>query len=73
MFLIHLSNLLLIFSTATTQAQIVDLENKAAYAAGVFTQGGFEKIVEINSQHPDYVMFAVSGYTGAFGCKYHLV
>jgi hypothetical protein len=37
------------------------------YAAGVFTNGGFEKIVEINPQHPEYVIFAVSGYNGDFG------
>lgn len=47
--------------------QALDIKNKAIHAVGAFTQGGFEKIVEINSQHPDYVMFSVSGYTGAFG------
>jgi hypothetical protein len=43
------------------------MKNKAIHAAGVFTNGGFEKIYEINSQHPDYVMFGVSGYNGDFG------
>lgn len=47
-------------------AHAVDVHTKTAYAVGAFSQGGFEKIVEINSQHPDYVMFAVSGYNGAF-------
>jgi hypothetical protein len=37
------------------------------YAAGVFTLGGFEKIVEFNCGHPDYVCFAPSGYNGDFG------
>ncbi|KAL7538869.1 hypothetical protein ACHAXR_008838 [Thalassiosira sp. AJA248-18] len=40
----------------------LDIENKALHAVGTFTQGGFEKNVEINSMHPDYVIFAVSGY-----------
>ena len=45
---------------------VLDLQNKALHAAGSFSQGGFEKNAEINSQHPDYVMFAVSGNNGAF-------
>lgn len=48
-------------------AHAIDIENKAIHAVGVFTNGGFEKIVELNSQHPDYVMFSISGYTGNFG------
>lgn len=47
-------------------AHALDVKNKALHALGVFSNGGFEKIVEINSQHPDYVMFSISGYTGAF-------
>lgn len=47
-------------------AHAIDVEKKVSYAVGVFSNGGFEKIVEINSQHPDYVMFSISGYTGAF-------
>jgi len=46
---------------------VIDLKTKAAYATGVFTLGGFEKIVEVNCGHPDYVCFAPSGYNGAFG------
>lgn len=42
-------------------AHAVDLKNYAAYALGVFHQSGFEKIVEINPRHPDYVMFAIAG------------
>lgn len=45
---------------------VIDVHNKTAYAIGAFGQGGFEKVVEINSQHPDYVMYAISGYNGAF-------
>eukprot|EP00536_Pseudo-nitzschia_multiseries_P001605 jgi/Psemu1/322147/estExt_fgenesh1_pg.C_210001 len=47
-------------------AHALDVKNKALHAVGVFSNGGFEKIVEINSQHPDYVMFSISGYTGNF-------
>ena len=48
------------------QAHVVDLHSKTIYAVGAFGQGGYEKIVEINSQHPEYVMFALSGYNGPF-------
>lgn len=44
----------------------IDVHKKTAHAVGVFNLGGFEKVVEINAQHPDYVMFAISGYNGAF-------
>jgi hypothetical protein len=47
-------------------AHAVDLDTKTMYAVGALTNGGFEKNVEINSQHPDYVMIAISGYNGAF-------
>lgn len=47
-------------------AHAVDVHTRTAYAIGAFTLGGFEKIVEINPQNPDYVMFALSGYNGAF-------
>lgn len=48
-------------------AHVVDIEANTMYAVGVFTMGGFEKIVEIKTPSPDYVAFAVSGYNGAFG------
>ena len=35
----------------------------------MFTLGGFEKIVEFNCGHTDYVCFSPSGYNGAFGGK----
>ena len=43
---------------------VLDMATKTLYAVGSFTQGGFEKNAEINSQHPDYVVFVVSGYNG---------
>jgi hypothetical protein len=48
-------------------AHVVDTATKTAYAAGVFTMGGFEKIVEIKSGHKDYTAWAISGYNGHFG------
>ena len=48
-------------------AHVVDLSDFSVYAAGAFTLGGFEKIVEFNCGHPDYVCFAPSGYNGNFG------
>jgi hypothetical protein len=44
----------------------LDVARKTLWAVGVFGQGGYEKIVEINSQHPDYVIWAPSGYNGDF-------
>lgn len=41
-------------------AHVVELSTGNAYAAGVFTLGGFEKIVEINCGHTDYVCFSVT-------------
>lgn len=48
------------------QAHAIDLATGTAYALGVFTLGGFEKIVEINPEMEGYVMFGMSGYTGDF-------
>lgn len=39
----------------------IDLATKTDYAIGAMTNGGFEKIVEINPLHEDYVIFSVSG------------
>jgi len=47
-------------------AHALDLDTKTLYAVGVFTNGGFEKIVEMNSGHPDYIILGVSGYNGNF-------
>jgi hypothetical protein len=42
-------------------AHVIDLATSTAYAIGAFTQSGFEKIVEINSMHKDYVAFVLGG------------
>ena len=47
-------------------AHVIDLATFNMYATGVFTMGGFEKIVEINCGHTAYVCFGVSGYNGEF-------
>lgn len=47
-------------------AHALDLNTKTLHAVGAFTNGGFEKNVEINPQSEDYVMIAISGYNGAF-------
>lgn len=44
----------------------VDLKTDTAWAVGSMSLGGFEKITEMNPQHPDYVMFAMAGYNGDF-------
>ena len=48
-------------------AHVLDLATKNLHATGVFTLGGFEKIVEVNCGHTAYVCFAPSGYNGNFG------
>lgn len=42
------------------------MERKTAYAMGSTGLGGYEKLAEINPQHPDYVILAISGYNGNF-------
>ena len=44
----------------------MDLANQIDCAVGSVTNSGFEKIVELNPQHKDYVILGVSGYNGAF-------
>ena len=44
----------------------IDLANGVDYAVGSVTLSGFEKIAELNPQHPDYVMLGVSGYNGDY-------
>jgi len=53
-------------------AHVVDLKTKTAYAIGAFSLGGFEKIVELNPQHKDYVIFSLAGYNGEFGNPFPL-
>lgn len=40
---------------------VVDVDNYVDYAIGAMTNGGFEKIVEINCGHPDYVCYSTAG------------
>lgn len=47
-------------------AHALDLDTKTLHATGIFANGGFEKIVEINSRHPDHIVLAVSGHNGNF-------
>ena len=42
-------------------AHAIDIHTQTDYAIGAMTLTGFEKIVEINSGHPDYVAFALCG------------
>jgi hypothetical protein len=42
-------------------AHAIDLENSVDYAVGAFTQSGFEKAVDINPTHKDFVFIAISG------------
>ena len=44
----------------------MDLAQKVDYAVGSVTVSGFEKIVELNPQHSDYVVLGLSGYNGAY-------
>jgi len=44
----------------------MDLAAKEDWAVGSVTVSGFEKIVEVNPQHTDYVILALSGYNGAY-------
>ncbi|MEL6679271.1 MAG: calcium-binding protein [Pseudomonadota bacterium] len=41
---------------------VVDIANETAYTAPALGQTGYEKIMPINSQHPDYVVLVLSGY-----------
>jgi hypothetical protein len=49
-----------------SQFHAIDIATKTAYALGSTGLGGYEKLAEINSQHPDYVILAISGYNGNF-------
>eukprot|EP00930_Biecheleria_cincta_P082155 TRINITY_DN7180_c0_g1_i2.p1 TRINITY_DN7180_c0_g1~~TRINITY_DN7180_c0_g1_i2.p1 ORF type:complete len:807 (-),score=143.12 TRINITY_DN7180_c0_g1_i2:210-2318(-) len=48
-------------------AHVIDLATGHMHATGVFTLGGFEKIVEVNCGVEGYVCFSPSGYNGNFG------
>ncbi|MEL6913199.1 MAG: calcium-binding protein [Pseudomonadota bacterium] len=40
----------------------VDIANETAYTVPALGQSGYEKIMPINSQHPDYVVMVLAGY-----------
>lgn len=42
-------------------AHALDINTKTLYAVGAVTSTGFEKIVEINPMHEDYIVLAPSG------------
>ena len=44
----------------------MDLANAVDYAVGSVTVSGWEKIVELNPAHTDYVILSLSGYNGAY-------
>ena len=46
---------------------VLNLATGELWATAVFTLGGHEKVVEVNSGHQDYVAFVPSGYNGNFG------
>ena len=41
---------------------VVDLANETAYTVPAMGQSGYEKIMPINPQHPDYVVAVLAGY-----------
>ena len=43
-------------------SMVVDVENETAYTVPALGQGGYEKILPINSGHEDYVVLVVAGY-----------
>ncbi|CAB9514235.1 WGS project CAID00000000 data, contig chromosome [Seminavis robusta] len=66
LFPIHVS------STYAPQGHALDIQTKTLYALGGITQGGFEKIIEVNPQNPDYIILAISGYNGPFDINDHV-
>jgi len=54
-----------LFSAAETMGLasiVVDIANETAYTVPALGQTGYEKIVPINPQHPDYVICVTAGY-----------
>lgn len=43
-------------------SMVVDLKNEVAYTAPALGQGGYEKLLPINSQNKDYQLIVASGY-----------
>ena len=44
----------------------IDLAARKMYAVGAMGLGGFERVVEFNCGHKDFVCFSPSGYNGNF-------
>ena len=43
-------------------SMVVDVDNETAYTVPALGQGGYEKLLPINSGHEDYVVIVVAGY-----------
>ena len=43
-------------------SMVVDVENETAYTVPVLGQGGYEKLLPLNSGHEDYVVLVTAGY-----------
>ena len=43
-------------------SMVVDVDNETAYTVPALGQGGYEKLLPINSGHEDYVVLVVAGY-----------
>ena len=43
-------------------SMVVDVENETAYTVPALGQGGYEKLLPINSGHEDYVVIVAAGY-----------
>lgn len=50
-------------TTMGLASMVVDVANRTAYTAPALGQGGYEKIMPINSGHEDYVVLVTSGYS----------
>ncbi|MGB3668901.1 MAG: hypothetical protein WA984_02230 [Phormidesmis sp.] len=49
-------------TTMGLASMVVDVANETAYTAPALGQGGYEKLMPINSGHEDYVVLVTSGY-----------
>jgi len=49
-------------TTMGLASMVVDIANETAYTAPALGQGGYEKLMPINSGHEDYVVLVTSGY-----------
>ncbi|MEL6939723.1 MAG: calcium-binding protein [Cyanobacteria bacterium J06598_1] len=49
-------------TTMGLASMVVDIDNQTAYTAPALGQGGYEKLMPINSGHEDYVVIVTAGY-----------